>query len=265
MINMKQPGTHEGDKQEIELVKFFNLNKKRYISFIEKFQVNIENSWLIRVTTKQFSSLSNKIVFSRADAYLIESFDNKVKELSETNDGYLDENILAKLRLKYKFVPYSGVSIKLSTSSKYQIIKLGPTSFHKLFGSYELGAGASLFCMRETELIKNSDLIEGWNLTLDDMNKYFMFINNGYVNFETNKSACEAVKKYSLKKIYEQINESADLQEKIFNGKTLYEEPYTAWYFAKGLEIVSLKNINFTVTTGSGRSKGDYTIVLKPI
>ena len=60
------------------------------------------------------------------------------------------------------------------------------------------------------------------------------------------------------------IDNSLELQQKIFNGYPIYDEPYSAWYlFAHG-KLEKLTYIPFTVTTGSGRSHGDYTIVLKP-
>jgi hypothetical protein len=69
----------------------------------------------------------------------------------------------------------------------------------------------------------------------------------------------------SKNKRYNIISTSPELQQKIFNGITLYDEPYTAFYFYHGNDIKELTYIPFTVTTGSGRSRGDYTIVLKPI
>ena len=65
-------------------------------------------------------------------------------------------------------------------------------------------------------------------------------------------------------KIKQLIENSPELQKKIFNGIGLYEEPYTAFYFYHGEDISKLTTIPFNVTTGSGRSKGDYTIVFKP-
>ena len=49
-----------------------------------------------------------------------------------------------------------------------------------------------------------------------------------------------------------------------FNKFGNYEEPYTAHYFMQNNNISKLGYQPFTVTTGSGRSHGDYTIVLKP-
>ena len=86
----------------------------------------------------------------------------------------------------------------------------------------------------------------------------------GNDDFYLNQDICKDIKNYSCIKIKKMIDESRDLQMKIFNGITLYEEPYTAFYFYHGDKIVELTTIPFNVTTGSGRSHGDYTIVLKP-
>jgi hypothetical protein len=259
------PGTYEGDTQEIYFVKFFNDNKDKYNHFIGKFDLKPIETWLIRVTSKQFSSLSNKKVFTRSDAYLITSLDKRLSDYIKFHNGYIDENILGQEDFFYNVLPYSGISIKLNYSKKYQILKTGPLSFEKLFGSYELGAGASLFCKRQTELVKNLELIAVWGTTVEKMNDYFLHLTKKQINFETDRLNCEKIKKYSIKKISDMIDTSIVLQEKIFNGKTLYKEPYAAWYFTQGKKIKKLTYLPFRVTTGSGRSKGDYTIVLKPV
>lgn len=74
----------------------------------------------------------------------------------------------------------------------------------------------------------------------------------------------KALKKFSNKKISEIIDNNNKMQEIIFNGYYIYEEPYSASYLYKGNNIEPLKYIPYIITTGSGRSKGIYTIVLKP-
>ena len=256
-------GTFEGDIDEIKFVKFFNSNKQSFASYIHSFNL-VDNFWMIRVTTKQLSKLSNQKVFTRADAYLIETKQD-LSNLVTENDGYLDETILSQNNVTFSFVPFSGVSVKMTSSSNYQILKTGPHSFCELFGSYELGAGASLFCMREEELPKNEELLVGWKTSTTSMCLFFKNITNGDSLFYLNQEVCKEIKNYSCKTIESMINNSKELQEKIFNGKDLYEEPYTAWYFYHGSNLEKLTIIPFSVTTGSGRSHGDYTIVLKPI
>jgi hypothetical protein len=218
---------------------------------------------MIRVTTKQLSQLCGKKVFTRADCYLA-SIDSNIDELLTTNNYLLSEDILKSNHISYKQIPYSGVSIKMTTSNSFQILKVGPNSFNSLFGSYELGAGASLFCLRCTELNKNADLIRGWNTSVERMNKYFNNLTKDNTAFHLDQDICKAIKNYSCAKIKEMIESNENLQLKVFNGVSLYEEPYTAFYFFHGKDLSKLTSIPFSVTTGSGRSKGDYTIVLKP-
>ncbi|WP_371246776.1 hypothetical protein ACA758_02315 [Mycoplasmopsis agassizii] len=254
----------EGKNQEIKFVRNFNSNKTKYINYIRKLGVDIENSWLVRVAGQQFSTLSEKNVYTRADAFLIKSDDKKINDILKINNHYLDEKILIEEKIIFSLVSYSGISIKLNTSEKFQILKLTPKSFKKLFNSYELGAGASLYCLRDEETVKNANLISGWNTSSESMNKYFNFLVKEKVIFEKDRSACETIKKYSTSRIKELIDGSVELQRKIFNGEKIYSEPYAAWFFSKGSEIKELDYIPFTVTTGSGRSKNNYTIVLKP-
>jgi hypothetical protein len=54
------------------------------------------------------------------------------------------------------------------------------------------------------------------------------------------------------------------LQREIFNGEGLYKEPYSAYFFMQDYEIKKLGIIPYSITTGSGRSKGKYSLVLKP-
>lgn len=254
-------GTHEGDIQEIAFVKDFNKNKHddKY-KLLTKGKL-IENLYMVRVTTNQHSSLSGKNTKTRADCYLIYSNNIKIKDLLIKNDYYLSEQDLKNLQ--YKFIEHSGISIKLQDSEKYQILKVGPHSFNELFGNYELGAGASLFCLREEELIKNKELIDGWNSSFDKMKNYFYFVKD--INeFTSNKETCQKVKTYCNKKITDLIDGSDELKQKIFNGYPIYQEPYSAWYLYSNNRIKELNYIPFVITTGSGRSHGDYTIVLKP-
>ena len=256
-------GTYEGDIDEIKFVKRFNEFKNLFTNYTSKFCEN-NNYWMVRVTTKQLSKLSNQKVFTRADAYLAK-FSIDIKSLLIRNNYYLTEDLLNKNNIEYKKIPYSGISVKMTDSANFQILKVGPHSFSVLFNNYELGAGASLFCLRENELVKNKALIDGWKTTPQRMANFFNEFTNGDENFHMDQEICKKIKNFSCKQIENLINNSKDLQEKIFNGKDLYEEPYTAWYFYHGETIESLITIPFSVTTGSGRSHGDYTIVLKPI
>ena len=96
------------------------------------------------------------------------------------------------------------------------------------------------------------------------MTTFFSIITKKDKKFYLNQQMCKDIKNYSCNKIKQIIDNSPDLQKKIFNGIGLYKEPYTAFYFYQGKDILKLETIPYNITTGSGRSKGSYTIVLKP-
>ncbi len=224
----------------------------------------LDSIYLTRVTTKQKSTLSNQKVLTRADAYLIKTYDHKINVLLNQNNNYIDENILLENNIDYNFVPYSGLSIKLPDSKNFQILKLTPSSFKSLFKISELGAGACLYDKKEIDLVKNKDLIKGWLSSIDNMNNFFSHIIKNEKDFFLKKNICKTIKNQSISSIIEMIENNTILQEKIFNGKYIYQEPYTAYFISHNKSFERLKYIPYFITTGSGRSKGDYTLVLKP-
>lgn len=128
-------GTDDGNIAEINFVKKFNYNKEAYIdSYLQNFNFdNINNIYMVRVTTKQFSKLSHQVVMTRADAYLIYTNSTKLNTIIKENDFYLDEDILNKNHIEYTQIKLSGISIKMSDSNHFQILKLTPDSFYSLF------------------------------------------------------------------------------------------------------------------------------------
>lgn len=262
-------GTLAGDLSEVELVKLFNSDKNS-IKFSNYMKVLVpdksyDNVFMVRVTTKQHSRLSNSKVMTRADAYLIKIEDKDLDQLLkilEKTENYLEEKTIEELN--FIKIKKSGISVKRIDSKKYQILKLTPVSFNKLFNCFELGAGASLFCKRENELEKNIKLLNGWHTDINLFSTYFSEFQIGKDSLTSDKQLCTDIKNYSLNKIKEIIIKDKEKSMKIFNGIGWYEEPYTAYYFYQGTNISRLDYIPFNVTTGSGRSKQKYTLVLKP-
>lgn len=267
-------GTFSGNIAEIEFVRTFNSNKKsdKFKEYLNNFKYDsIDKIYMIRVTTKQYSKLSNQNVMTRADTYLIKSNDLRINDILLQNDNYLDEEMLQNEHISYECISFSGVSVKISDSNKFQILKLTPDSFYELFKEYELGAAASIYCQKEEELIKNDFVCTGWHTTKQKIiDKYSNDIPalKCLLNKELSKydeiMIYKKLKAFSNNRIAEIIDSNKYLQEIIFNGYHIYEEPYSASYFYKGNSIKKLNYIPFWVTTGSGRSKGNFTIVLKP-
>ncbi len=142
--------------------------------------------------------------------------------------------------------------------------------FYKLFGSYELGAGASIFCKFPEDLLKNQNILVGWKTDWSKIEKYFDGIKDIEKLKDNNTSPekrlkiADELKKYSNKIIKDKICKNKELSDFIFMGIGNFEEPYTAhWVFEHGvLKKAGLEP--FIVTTGSGRTHGDFTVVIKP-
>ena len=258
---MRNRGTKEGTIAEVEFVKL--LNKKEQLSYWHTLAIEPSNHYAIRVTTMKFGELNSKKVFPKADIFIAHG--EVELDYLKSKEYFLDEKDLEKFSLMP--IKKSGISIKRDDSKKFQIIKMGDSTFKKLFGSNILAAGASIYCRREDEFIKNNELLDGWGVEKEEFLSYFnknLDLKLTSITDKDIKKELNLIKKFSNKKIEEIILKDKKLQDFIFFGIGNFKEPFTAyWLYEKG-EFKQNYIIPFSVTTGSGRSKGDYTIVLKP-
>lgn len=254
---MTNRGTAEGTIEEISFVKM--LNKKENLSLWATLDLNPENHYAIHVISEKFGKINQRKVKPKADAYIARG--NISEHILKKTEYYLTEDDVKTFNL----IPIdkTGISIKLKDSKKYQITKLHPNTFKKIFGSYELGAGASIYCKKEKDLAKNNAVIAGWYSNTKDFIDFFKHAGidiNEYIDLET----ANEIKKYSNLKIEETINNNKEISDFIFNGIGNFEEPFTVHYLYENGELKDDCFIPFKPTTGSGRSKGTYTIVIKP-
>ena len=112
----------------------------------------------------------------------------------------------------------------------------------------------------------NKSIMEKWSVTDAEMATYFSDKLDTIIekNFDKDLSVCKAIKNYSTSQLSKIINNDSKIQDIIFKGKGIYEDPYWSNYiYHKGLlEKISIPK--FSVTNGSGRHKGVITIVIKP-
>lgn len=254
---MPNRGTKEGTEEEISLVK--RLNKKDELNFWEILNINPSNHFAIHVVGDQIGKISGQSVKPKADAYIAKG--EVPEDYLETHDFYLNEEDVNSFNLEP--VDFTGISIKLQTSTNFQITKMSPNTFQKIFGNYELGAGASIYCLREDDLIKNHSVIKGWKTNEKDFIDFFKS-ENVITTSELNKESFKKIKNYSNKKITQIINEDKEVSDFIFQGIGNFEEPFTVHYLYQNGEFKNKCYIPFKVTHGSGRSRGDFTIVIKP-
>lgn len=255
-----------GKTAEENFVIVNNFNKSKSNPIWNFFIVNnliheneIINYYFVRVTSQVYSTLVNKKVYPKSDVYIIKA---NISETLLKEKKYLLTEEELKL-FSYSIMKNSGISIKRESSKNYQIIKMNPSCFYSLFNNFELGAAASLFCKNINEFYKNHLVLKGWHTNIEKLETYF----NQKISFaatEENKNNLKLLKNQAINTIETLINSSPQISEKIFFGKGVFADPYYATFsYFHGI-FSYIEKIPFTVTTGSGRSHGDFTIVLKP-
>lgn len=193
---MRNKGTKEGTAQEIEFVK--TLNKKEDLSYWNTLSLNSNNHYAIRVISKKYGKLNESKILPKADAFIAKgSVDS---DYLASKEYFLDEDDVKKFNLEP--IDASGISIKRADSKQYQIMKMSPPTFKKLFGSNLLASGASIYCTKEVEFSKNSKLLEAWGVSEDEFLNYF----NQQLDIEL-KSVTDGISKANLKLIKKFSNE----------------------------------------------------------
>lgn len=261
-----------GFANEIEFVKSNNNNKSldnpiwNFLVNETNLVKNLEKTYLVKVSNKVPSKIHKNKINAKSDVYLI-SGDIPNKKLIE-NEFFIEEKDIKNLN--HSIINYSGISLKKDNSKNYQIMKISPESFNELIGPYELGAGASLYCEKEKEIYKNNKLIMGWKCSMESFKSYFSnikdsdLIDNPTISDSNKALIYKEIKNYSTTKIKNIIMNDSTIANVIFKGEKIFEEPYVAHYIVTNGCIKYNTPYNFYVTTGSGRSKGIYTLEFKP-
>lgn len=262
----------EGFENEKEFIKFNNKNKsldnKVWKFLIEDLDLSedLSDKFLVKASKQVVSKIHKRKVYPKSDAYLM--YGNISKEYLEKVDYLLDEKNIDGLGLS--IVKFSGISLKKDTSKSFQIMKISPDPFYKLFRSYELGAGASVYCDKIEEIYKNNEVISGWKSNIYKIKEYFKdiegidSIDDINVSVEEKMKIYKAIKNYSTKQIHYMVINNKNISDAIFKGEGIFEEPYVAHYLLSHGEFGKNKPYSFSITTGSGRSNGKYQLEFKP-
>ena len=256
----------DGIQAEYELVSILNRIKSPKYSLWKEICSNLklsklDNIYAVRVTNRIESKLSHKRVSPKSDLYLIRA--NYTSDFLKSCNYWLDEDYIEGT--DYNIISESGISCKLPSSKSFTYQKLTIDSFNKLFDDKFLGCGISLF-VNHKDIGLNKSIMEKWSVTDAEMAIYFSDKLDTIIekNFDKDLSVCKAIKNYSTSQLSKIINNDSKIQDIIFKGKGIYEDPYWSNYiYHKGLlEKISIPK--FSVTNGSGRHKGVITIVIKP-
>ncbi|AFM04602.1 hypothetical protein Fleli_2224 [Bernardetia litoralis DSM 6794] len=245
----------QGNNEEVKFTKLLNQKGELW----NDLGYDTTNYYAIHVISNKFGEINQAKIPPKADIFIGKgSVDD---DYLQTQDYYLSENDAVKFGLEP--VAKSGISVKIAKSN-YTIIKISASTFQKIFGSNILGVGASIYSSKEFE--KNPSVLLGWGISFEEFQLYFsglLKIDKSEITLD-NKKILGKIKTISNETIKKQVLESAEMRDLVFKGIGNFEEPFTAHWIIENNQIKENYYIPFSVTTGSGRSKGIFTVVLKP-
>lgn len=263
--NTSNINTFLGNKEEFDISRRFNKNKKSPIWYELTHDLDdLEHVFMVKVSNRILSYLSNKKVYPKADAYLVRS--NFSQNYLLEKEYSLDENDL--IGREYEILKNKGISVKIDGSKQYTIQKLTHDSFIKAFSDIleepEYIFLALLFYSNEKEKFKNSDMIEMLILNKDKATSYYNEKIGRPLNLN-NVSDLSVIRKWAQQVLKSSIKNNMSVYRSLFTGSDWFEEPYVAHYIYLNKKIIINKLTDFIITTGSGRSKGKFSIEIKPI
>lgn len=262
--NADTVGTFLGDLEEFDLSQTMNKNKdssmwKTLLPGITDYT----DYYVVKVSSHQYSKLSKRKVKTKSDAYAVKV--KLSKEFLLQKEYVLEEADLSGH--SYEKISDSGISIKMKASKNYTYQKLTRISFCKAFSDLddvEFWLTSLLIYSVDKERYKNERIISDLgNTTESYLNKV-----SSIMGISTDNTDCssfwDSVRKAAQAKIKEHINSNPDLAENIFTGKHWFESPYHAIFLYESGELKKNIVTSFSITTGSGRSSGKYTIEITP-
>ena len=114
------------------------------------------------------------------------------------------------------------------------------------------------------EIYKNNKIINDFGYTEDE---FFRMCKEkiGIVPPERDQSTFwDIVRQYGQRIIKTTMKENTDIWQKIFTGKGWFKDPYYSCFIYKSGKLQKCVLADFSITTGSGRSKGKYSIEIRP-
>ena len=268
--NIHQNGTAEGTNEEYNLIRELNMNhdiqNDKWKFICDRVGLDsIDDIYAIRVTSHVKSNLSGRAVFPKADIYLARI---KVKEDFLVEKNYIIDEEMFDNELKNKSIQKidnSGISCKIKESRSFTYEKLTIDSFIKLFNNPMIGCGMSLFVKSSSELKLNKDILNAWGISYDRFKEFWNeLIECDNENILLSQDICKKIKKKSEELIREKIDNDSYIKGVIFRGDDIFENPYNAPMIYSHGELTENKIDKYSITTGSGRHRGVYTIVIKP-
>lgn len=271
MLNSNEnKGSFEGDLEEFNLSKLLNKNKNHsFWKFLsEKLNLNkTKNYYVVKVVGQKYSKNANKKVMCKTDNYLIETLTPIDKKYLLKNEYLLTESDLPNLNY-YKKISESGISVKQKDSKNYTITKMTLPNFYSAFKDYldDINfyiQALVLYCDKK-QVNKNKNIAK--DLKVNEL-AFCEFFNKKY-NIEINGiydySSLTKITKLVKEEIKQIIETNYNLKEGIFKGKGWFDSPYYINFMYSHGKLTDEVFSSYHIDNGSGRSKGIYTLIIKP-
>ena len=252
---MSNVGTLDGDIEERQFVTDFNAGL--FQDFCLEHYPSEPHVYAVRVTSKQFSKVTQKPVATKSDAFLVSSKVDHGENLRSRN-YLIEEQDLKELECEVLFG--SGISIKRPNSTSYQYHKFTVDSFVRTFDDRFIGAGASMY-VRSKDFLHNPLIMGLWGI--DERSFVAEFSKRLDIPSESIDQSYQLIQEWCLKSIRERILKEESIWDAVFCGKTIFESPYFVSYSYFHGQLGTKLHDEFYVTQGSGR-KTNPTIVIKP-
>ncbi|MEZ7741027.1 hypothetical protein O3794_05560 [Gemella sanguinis] len=268
--NTDNKGSYEGDIEEFNLSKIMNKNKNhKFWKFLSK-KLNlspVKNYYIVKVSGNKYSKNVNKKVMCKTDNYIIQTDTAISKHFLLKNEYQITENDLKNIG-KYNIVSKSGISVKQKDSKSYTITKMTIDSFRSAFNSYiediDFYILALILYSDKKQVTKNKKIAKDLNIDETIFCKYFNSrLKLSIENLQDFKSLSE-LSKLIKNKIKNTIDNNKTLKNSIFKGTDWFDEPYCINYIYAYGSLTDNIFIPYHIDNGSGRSKGNYTIIIKP-
>lgn len=255
-------GTFIGDMEEFDISKVMNQNKKHKNWKLLNIEDN-SNIYVVKVDKKILSHLSNKKVFPKSDAYLIQA--DISKDFLLEREYLLKENYIQDL--EYNIISNTGISVKQRNSKKFTYQKFTKNSFLKAFENF-IDNPLFVFCglllySNVKDMDKNEIIFSDLNIKKGDFIEYVNRL--GLLNMSLKESKdIDLIRKIFQNNVKNIIESNHKLKESIFTGKYWFDEPYFINYILRDSILTEQIYSEYIITTGSGRSKRRYSIIIKP-
>ena len=206
---------------------------------------------------------------------LIEQHDNIANNLANVNTtGYKRTALTFKNIMDSNIYENKGTLLdgetrnlgNLSVGSEVQ--KLTYDSFVKAFSDIIDEPTyiflALLLYSNEREKYKNHEMARMLVVDEDSVKSYYIDEIGKELDLD-NVTDLSTIRSWAQKELKESIQNNIEVYKSLFTGSSWFDEPYVAHYIYINKKISENKLTDFLITTGSGRSKGNYSIEIKPI